>query len=182
MTPRAVRIQPRDVHTERLVGQRHGPLGGGVRVRRAGAAVDADPVHVTTRDTSPVAVVRHTLERLEIDQEGLDGMDRRILHTVAVKFDGGPVGIDSIATAIGDGARSSSPMAVAASRSWRAKSWDRHLVPRPLSKVVLAIGDPYTVPRDITSDEVEDCRKDLEERVNQLTEWAGRQTEKTIET
>ena len=73
------------------------------------------------------------------------------------------------------------PMAVAASRSWRVKSWDRHLVPRPLSKVVLAIGDPYTVPRDITSDDVEDYRRDLEERVNQLSEWAGQQAEKPTE-
>ena len=49
-----------------------------------------------------VAVVRFTLERLEIDEEGLDGVDRRILHTIAVSFDGGPVGIDNLATAIGD--------------------------------------------------------------------------------
>ncbi|MCK6506263.1 Holliday junction branch migration DNA helicase RuvB [Myxococcota bacterium] len=49
-----------------------------------------------------LAVVRLTLERLEIDEEGLDGVDRRILHTIAVKFDGGPVGIDNLATAIGD--------------------------------------------------------------------------------
>ena len=49
-----------------------------------------------------LAVVRYTLERLDIDQDGLDGMDRRILHTVAVKFDGGPVGLDSLATAIGE--------------------------------------------------------------------------------
>jgi hypothetical protein len=69
------------------------------------------------------------------------------------------------------------PMAVAASRSWRVKSWDRHLVPYPLSRVVLAIGDPYTVPRDITSDDVEDYRKDLEERVNELSEWAEQQAE-----
>lgn len=47
-------------------------------------------------------VVRHTLERLDIDEEGLDAMDRRILHTVVVKFDGGPVGIDNLATAIGE--------------------------------------------------------------------------------
>ena len=49
-----------------------------------------------------LAMVRLTLERLEIDEEGLDGVDRRILHTIAVKFDGGPVGIDNLATAIGD--------------------------------------------------------------------------------
>ncbi len=49
-----------------------------------------------------VAIVRLTLDRLDIDEEGLDAMDRRILHTIAVKFDGGPVGVDNLATAIGE--------------------------------------------------------------------------------
>ncbi len=49
-----------------------------------------------------LAVVKLTLHRLDIDPEGLDAIDRRILHTVAVKFDGGPVGIENLATAIGD--------------------------------------------------------------------------------
>ncbi len=48
------------------------------------------------------AVVATTLERLGIDEAGLDPMDRRILETVAYKFDGGPVGIDNLATAIGE--------------------------------------------------------------------------------
>jgi len=49
-----------------------------------------------------VGVVELTLERLGIDEEGLDTMDRRVLETVAYKFDGGPVGIDNLATAIGE--------------------------------------------------------------------------------
>ena len=49
-----------------------------------------------------VAVVELTLDRLGIDEQGLDAMDRRVLETVAYKFDGGPVGIDSLATAIGE--------------------------------------------------------------------------------
>ena len=49
-----------------------------------------------------VAVVRAALERLGIDAEGLDAMDRRVLETIALKFDGGPVGIDNLATAIGE--------------------------------------------------------------------------------
>jgi len=48
------------------------------------------------------AVVETTLSRLGIDEAGLDPMDRKILETVAYKFDGGPVGIDSLATAIGE--------------------------------------------------------------------------------
>lgn len=47
---------------------------------------------------------RAALDRLDIDSDGLDGMDRKILHTIAVKFSGGPVGLDTIAHAIGESA------------------------------------------------------------------------------
>lgn len=42
------------------------------------------------------------LEMLHVDQYGLDVMDRKILLAVIERFDGGPVGIDSIAAAIGE--------------------------------------------------------------------------------
>ncbi|MBE0596026.1 MAG: Holliday junction branch migration DNA helicase RuvB [Desulfuromonadales bacterium] len=44
----------------------------------------------------------HALERLEVDAEGLDHMDRRILLTIIDKFSGGPVGLDTLAAAIGE--------------------------------------------------------------------------------
>jgi Holliday junction DNA helicase RuvB len=50
------------------------------------------------------ALARRALERLEIDESGLDAMDRRILHTIAVKFSGGPVGLDTLAAATGESA------------------------------------------------------------------------------
>ena len=42
------------------------------------------------------------LERLEVDERGLDDMDRRILQTLIGKFDGGPVGIETLAVAVGE--------------------------------------------------------------------------------
>ena len=39
---------------------------------------------------------------LEIDENGLDEMDKRILETVIVKFAGGPVGLSSLAVAVGE--------------------------------------------------------------------------------
>ena len=39
---------------------------------------------------------------LEIDENGLDEMDKRILETVIVKFGGGPVGVNSLAVAVGE--------------------------------------------------------------------------------
>ena len=42
------------------------------------------------------------LAMLEIDENGLDEMDKRILETVIVKFSGGPVGLGSLAVAVGE--------------------------------------------------------------------------------
>jgi Holliday junction DNA helicase RuvB len=42
------------------------------------------------------------LAMLEIDQNGLDEMDKRILEAVIVKFGGGPVGVNSLAVAVGE--------------------------------------------------------------------------------
>ena len=41
------------------------------------------------------------LELLEVDDLGLDELDRRILRTIVEKFDGGPVGIDTLAASLG---------------------------------------------------------------------------------
>lgn len=42
------------------------------------------------------------LATLEIDQFGLDEMDKRILETIVTKFGGGPVGVNSLAVAVGE--------------------------------------------------------------------------------
>lgn len=39
---------------------------------------------------------------LEVDPQGLDLMDRKLLEAIVHKFDGGPVGVDSLAAAIGE--------------------------------------------------------------------------------
>ncbi len=47
-------------------------------------------------------IVDTTLARLEVDEKGLDAMDRRILAVVLDTFGGGPVGIDAVAAAVGE--------------------------------------------------------------------------------
>src|SRR5437879_3055995 len=47
-------------------------------------------------------VADKALAMLEIDENGLDEMDKRILETVIAKFGGGPVGVGSIAVAVGE--------------------------------------------------------------------------------
>ncbi|MTI96737.1 MAG: Holliday junction branch migration DNA helicase RuvB [Firmicutes bacterium] len=49
-----------------------------------------------------LAVARRSLERLEVDEIGLDSSDRRMLLTVIEKFDGGPVGVETLAAAISE--------------------------------------------------------------------------------
>lgn len=47
-------------------------------------------------------VAEYALDLLEVDRLGLDKGDRAILETIADKFDGGPVGLDTIAAALGE--------------------------------------------------------------------------------
>lgn len=47
-------------------------------------------------------ITRYSLEALNIDKYGLDEMDNRILSTIIDKFKGGPIGLTTIATAVGE--------------------------------------------------------------------------------
>ena len=49
-----------------------------------------------------LAITRYALDKLNIDKRGLDAIDNKILHTIITKFKGGPVGISTIATAVGE--------------------------------------------------------------------------------
>jgi Holliday junction DNA helicase RuvB len=48
------------------------------------------------------AVARAALDMLKVDQSGLDHMDRRLILALIEKFEGGPVGVESLAAAIGE--------------------------------------------------------------------------------
>ncbi len=48
------------------------------------------------------AAAHAALAMLDVDPQGLDLMDRKILETIVHKFDGGPVGIDNLAAAVGE--------------------------------------------------------------------------------
>ena len=59
-------------------------------------------VHIKADGTITNAIADAALAMLEIDGHGLDEMDKRILETIIVKFNGGPVGVNSIAAAVGE--------------------------------------------------------------------------------
>lgn len=49
-----------------------------------------------------LAIARRALSALEVDEKGLDEMDKRILLTIIEKFDGGPVGLNAIASSLSE--------------------------------------------------------------------------------
>src|SRR4029077_1746221 len=49
-----------------------------------------------------VAAAQAALEMLEVDERGLDRLDREILRAICVKFEGGPVGLSTLAVAVGE--------------------------------------------------------------------------------
>lgn len=49
-----------------------------------------------------LGITQHALKALNVDEHGLDEMDNRILNVIIEKFKGGPVGITTIATAVGE--------------------------------------------------------------------------------
>jgi Holliday junction DNA helicase RuvB len=48
------------------------------------------------------AIAMSAMDMLQVDPNGFDAMDRRVLQTIIEKFDGGPVGIESLAAAVGE--------------------------------------------------------------------------------
>ncbi|MEI2417475.1 Holliday junction branch migration DNA helicase RuvB [Orrella sp. JC864] len=61
-----------------------------------------DYAEVKARGAIEGPVAAAALSMLEVDPQGLDLMDRKLLEAIVHKFDGGPVGVDSLAAAIGE--------------------------------------------------------------------------------
>lgn len=57
---------------------------------------------VKSDGTIDMAIARYALEALNIDRYGLDEIDNKLLSTIIHKFGGGPVGLSTIATALGE--------------------------------------------------------------------------------
>ena len=61
-----------------------------------------DYAQVEGKDTIDSQIANYALGKLEIDQLGLDNTDRRMLETIIKFYDGGPVGLDTLAATIGE--------------------------------------------------------------------------------
>jgi len=61
-----------------------------------------DFAQVTGDGIISLTITRQALTRLEVDELGLDFMDKKILLTIIQKFSGGPVGVNTLATVVGE--------------------------------------------------------------------------------
>lgn len=61
-----------------------------------------DFAQVVGRGVVDLEIARYALEALNIDRYGLDEIDNKLLLTIITKFKGGPVGLSTIATALGE--------------------------------------------------------------------------------
>jgi len=61
-----------------------------------------DYAEVRAKGVVTAGVVEAAMHMLDVDKQGFDSQDRRLLRTIIEKFDGGPVGVDNLAAAIGE--------------------------------------------------------------------------------
>jgi Holliday junction DNA helicase RuvB len=61
-----------------------------------------DVAQVRHQGEITTSIAREALDLLEIDEQGLDREARDLLHTIATKFDGGPVGLGTLAASLGE--------------------------------------------------------------------------------
>jgi lysophospholipid acyltransferase (LPLAT)-like uncharacterized protein len=60
------------------------------------------------------------------------------------------------------------PVACAADRAWYLDRWDDFMIPKPFARVVLAVGEPITVPRGAPMDRLEEYRQQMQYATNAL--------------
>lgn len=66
------------------------------------------------------------------------------------------------------------PVGAAGSRVWRLRNWDRMIIPKPFSRLLLLVGDPVPVPREASAEDVADACVAVERALNELSDEAER--------
>lgn len=64
------------------------------------------------------------------------------------------------------------PIAYAASRYWELKTWDKFIIPKPFSRIVIAVGQPHYIEKKSNAETLETERKKIESAMNQLSDIA----------
>jgi lysophospholipid acyltransferase (LPLAT)-like uncharacterized protein len=60
------------------------------------------------------------------------------------------------------------PIGCAADRAWYLNRWDDFMIPKPFARIVIAVGEPVPVPRNVALDELEPVRVNVQEAVMSL--------------
>jgi holliday junction DNA helicase RuvB len=71
-------------------------------LKRCRDFAEADAKLAHHKGTITKEVAQYALKALEVDEHGLDEMDKRILRTIIDKYNGGPVGVSTLAVAVGE--------------------------------------------------------------------------------
>lgn len=64
------------------------------------------------------------------------------------------------------------PIAYAASRYWQLKTWDKFIIPKPFSRIVIAVGEPHLIQKKLSAEELEQERIKMEKDMNDLIDKA----------
>jgi Holliday junction DNA helicase RuvB len=95
---RILEVEIEDEGAEEISGRSRGtPRIANRLLRRVRDFAEVEGDGVITGD-----IARHGLERLEVDESGLSRMDRKIIRAIVENYQGGPVGIDTLATSVGE--------------------------------------------------------------------------------
>lgn len=64
------------------------------------------------------------------------------------------------------------PIAFAADRYWELKTWDKFIIPKPFSRIVIAVGEPHLIDKKSNAEKLEKERIKIENDMNNLIEVA----------
>ena len=64
------------------------------------------------------------------------------------------------------------PIAYTASRCWELKTWDKFIIPKPFSRIIIAVGEPHNISKKLNAEQMEDERVKMEVDMINLIETA----------
>jgi holliday junction DNA helicase RuvB len=91
-------VEIADEAADEIAGRARGTPRVGNRILRR----VRDVAEVRHQGVITTAIAREALELLEVDEAGLERLDRDLLRSIAEKYDGGPVGVNTLAAALGE--------------------------------------------------------------------------------
>jgi Holliday junction DNA helicase RuvB len=91
-------VEIADDAADEIAGRARGTPRVGNRILRR----VRDVAEVRHQGAITTAIAREALELLEVDEAGLERLDRELLRSIVEKYDGGPVGLNTLAAALGE--------------------------------------------------------------------------------